>query len=596
MSRIRILSETLSNRIAAGEVVERPASVVKELVENALDADSTKILIEIRGGGRTLIRVSDNGTGMGRDDALLCLERYATSKLYDDTDLFQIKSLGFRGEALPSIASVSRFQLVTREQSATGGTEIIVDGGTIRQVSEIGAPPGTLVSVKQLFYNTPARRKFLKTVNTEMSHIADTISSIALSRPGVQFRLIHNDRTVKDWTKVADPATRVTDVLGDDLAAVLRPLGVTSDTVSITGWVADPHVTRSTARGIYVFVNGRYVHDRMIRHGLLEGYRDRLMKGRYPVAVLSLTVPFDQVDVNVHPMKHEVRFSEHRTVHDTLVRAVSETLQRGDRAARVPVSPAGRPADRGVGESVARYVPGNDSPPGPAVFPQGASGAADRSRITSPEPLRQAEQEGIWEKRFFADLQIIGQLHHTYILCQAEDGLVLIDQHAAHERVLLEQLQHRMSETQTSRQTLLMPETIDLGYREADVLQELMPALQDLGLEIEPFGGNTFVIKAVPSFLSGREMKPLLMEMLEEVVSVEAGGGEEKLGKARDQCLIVLACHGAIRANQVLNDRQMTALLGQLDQCRNPSHCPHGRPTWIRWTTGFLERSFRRVT
>ena len=298
MANIRILPETLSNKIAAGEVVERPASVVKELVENAIDADSSRILVEIEQGGRKRIRVADNGHGMSRDDALLSLERYATSKILREPDLFSIRTLGFRGEALPSIASVSRFTLITRQADADVGTRIEMAGGRINKVSDVGAPAGTMITVAGLFYNTPARRKFLKSITTEMGHIADTIASMALCRPTVQFRLLHNTRSVKSWAPAADPADRVADVLGRGIRSDLYPVRQSTDDVQVSGWVAAARLSRSTSRGVYLFVNGRWVKDRVIQHALFAGYRGRLMKGRYPVAVLFLRLPFNQVDFN----------------------------------------------------------------------------------------------------------------------------------------------------------------------------------------------------------------------------------------------------------------------------------------------------------
>jgi DNA mismatch repair protein MutL len=527
MSKIKILPEILSNKIAAGEVVERPASVVKELVENALDANSTSISIEIEKGGRSLIRVSDNGTGMNRDDAMLAMERYATSKIFKDTDLFEINTLGFRGEALPSIASVSRFSLVTRDEDSNAGTEIIVEGGKVKKVAEVGAPPGTMVTVKQLFFNTPARRKFLKTVSTEMGHIADIVASIALGWPDVRFRLVHNGKVVKNWSAANNPVDRIADVLGRDLTNNLHKIESSAGHVSIAGWTSSPRVTRSTSRGIYVYVNGRFVRDRVIQHALFEGYGGRLMKGQFPMATLFINLPFDQVDVNVHPAKNEVRFVRQEKVHEAVKMAVT------------------------------------------GVF-----------------------QAALWEKKRFGDLRVMGQFHNTYILCESADGLVLIDQHAAHERVLFEKLKDKSSSSSKSAQKLLIPETIDLGYREADILTKLIPDLKELGLAIEPFGGNTFVVKTVPALLGNREVKPLVIEIVEKMAQI---GFTPGLEKAIDQCLLLMACHGAIRANQHLSDRQIKELLDQLDKCDNPSHCPHGRPTWISWTTRSLEKSFGRI-
>ena len=331
MSRIKILPEILSNKIAAGEVVERPASVVKELVENALDAGSSRIMIDIEKGGRALIRVSDNGSGMGRDDALLALERYATSKIYKDQDLFRIQTLGFRGEALPSIAAVSRFSLISRDQSADAGTQISVEGGKIKDVTEVGAPKGTMVTIRQLFFNTPARRKFLKTIGTEMGHIADRVASIALGHPGVQFRLTHNDNIVKDWPSTSTPLDRVVNVLGGDLKNSLHSIEFQNSAVSISGWISSPRITRRTSRGLFIYVNGRFVRDRSVQHALFEGYTQRLVKGQFPIAALFINVPFEEVDVNVHPTKSEVRFARQRDVHEAVKQAVSQTLFAADK-------------------------------------------------------------------------------------------------------------------------------------------------------------------------------------------------------------------------------------------------------------------------
>ncbi|MGD9363481.1 MAG: DNA mismatch repair endonuclease MutL, partial [Desulfobacterales bacterium] len=331
MSKIKILPEILSNKIAAGEVVERPASVVKELVENALDAGSTRIMIDIEKGGRSLIRVSDNGSGMGRDDALLALERYATSKIYKDQDLFRIQTLGFRGEALPSIAAVSRFTLVSRDQSADAGIEISVEGGKIKDVTDIGAPKGTMVTIRQLFFNTPARRKFLKTIGTEMGHIADRVASIALGHPGVQFRLTHNGNIVKDWPSTSTPLDRVVNVLGSDLKNNLHSIEFQNNAVSISGWISSPRMTRRTSRGLFIYVNGRFVRDRSVQHALFEGYSQRLVKGQFPIAALFINVPFEEVDVNVHPTKSEVRFARQRDVHEAVKQAVTQTLFAADK-------------------------------------------------------------------------------------------------------------------------------------------------------------------------------------------------------------------------------------------------------------------------
>jgi len=322
VSRIRILPEMLSNKIAAGEVVERPASVVKELVENAVDAESSKIRIEIGQGGRAWIQVSDNGLGMSHDDALLSLERYATSKIYKNEDLYAINTLGFRGEALPSIAAVSRMTLITKTRDALSGTQIQIEGGKILKVLETGAPDGTLIAARSLFYNTPARRKFLKTINTEMAHIIETVACIAMARPDIQFQLVHNQRELKNWPRTENPRDRVIDVLGGDLKSSLIAMDHRAGEVFISGFTSSPSVTQATSQKIYIFVNGRFVRDRGIAYALFEGYRGRIMKGRFPVAAVFIRLPPEQVDVNVHPTKHEVRFANPKQMYDTMRSAV----------------------------------------------------------------------------------------------------------------------------------------------------------------------------------------------------------------------------------------------------------------------------------
>ena len=601
MAKIKILPENLSNKIAAGEVVERPAAVVKELVENALDAEATRIIIEVEKGGRSLMRVSDNGVGMGHDDALLAIERYATSKISTDDDLFAIRTLGFRGEALPSIAAVSRFKLITRNHTADTGTEVMVDGGKIKNVSEVGAPEGTMITVKQLFFNTPARRKFLKTIGTEMSHIADIVARIALGHPEVQFRLVHNNKVVKSWPLVSQHLDRVADVLGKDSRQDLHPIEVARNGVSISGWICSPRVTRRTSRGLYIFVNGRFVRDRSIQHGVFQGYAQRLVKGQFPIAAVFIKVPFDQVDVNVHPTKNEVRFVNPHQVHEAVKSAIAQTLYEIDRLdwrpENRPQSPEAQKTSRVV-ESISTFKPANrealKSDFGFRIsdfgFEDGEQTTEDKRQIS--ESGAQDRQAVLWEDKGFSALRVVGQLHNLYIVCESDVGLVLIDQHAAHERIFFEQLKQRGDEQPSAAQKLLVPETLELSFREAEILGQMLLDLNSLGLEIEPFGGNTFVIKAVPALLSGQDPRPMIYEMVEKTAAVGYSPGLEN---TLDQCRMVMACHGAIRANQQLSEAQIKGLLHQLDECENPSRCPHGRPTWIRWDLATLEKLFKRT-
>ncbi len=658
MSKIRILPEILSNKIAAGEVVERPSSIVKELVENAVDAGSTKIIVEIENGGRSLIRISDNGSGMNHDDALLALERYATSKIYSDEDLFSISTMGFRGEALPSIASVSKFSLVTKEKNSSTGTKIIVEGGKIKNVDETGAPTGTMVCVKQLFFNTPARRKFLKTVNTEMGHIADTVAYMALGWPGIHFRLTHNKKVVKSWPKARDHFDRALDVLGHDISSGFHKIEFNNNSAQIIGWISSPKITRSSSRKTYIYVNNRFVKDRGIQHAIYEGYQGRLMKGQFPVAALFINLPFDELDVNVHPTKHEVRFARQKEIYEAVKSAVVAVWETAERPKwNAPSSTAIKQTQtdeynrHDTPEKVIEKVPENitDSTIAFKYQPDGEkhpqkertifkapeikepevketditkqrwdnsivaepivefdkTKAIDHmeKEIYEPKPYGAAKQTNLWEENGFTDLKVIGQFHNTYILCDSGQGLVLIDQHAAHERVLFENLKKKSSAFGGSSQKLLIPETIELGYSETVLLEKMIVDLKNLGFEVEPFGGNTFVVKALPSILSDKEAKPLILEMIDRmdelgfVPDPKSSGFEKAPGfeKAIDECLILMACHGSIRANQALSQQEMEGLLNQLDQCDNPSHCPHGRPTWIRWTLKELEKSFNRI-
>ncbi|MBC2715358.1 MAG: DNA mismatch repair endonuclease MutL [Desulfobacteraceae bacterium] len=636
MSKIKILPEILSNKIAAGEVVERPASVVKELVENSIDAKSTKITIEIGQGGRSLIRISDNGIGMTHDDALLAIERYATSKIYVDDDLYAINTLGFRGEALPSIASVSKFSIITKDKSSVSGTRIDIEGGKIKKVSDAGAPDGTMISVHQLFFNTPARRKFLKTVTTEMGHIADVVSCCALACPNIQFRLIHNQKEIKNWPPVRSSIDRVVDVLGNDLKSALYSFDYNDNYLSLSGWTSDPAVTRGTSQKIYLFINGRLIRDRGIQYAIFEGYRGRIMKGRFPVAVLFIDLPPDQVDVNVHPTKHEVRFARQKQVYEAVktgVLTIWKTRQRAQWADPKPLTteiketrplsfdrpPANKPelhnfivkkSKSGPAQKPSKAPVDPFSPGASSTTPQKNFSPAPPPEPDNPEPDNKvpettppqttpkakapaSRQVHLWEQKKFADATVIGQFNNTYILCEGDGELIVVDQHAAHERIAYERLKTaRRSNTHPSSQKLMIPETFELGYRETAVIEQMLDDLNSLGLEIEHFGGNTFVVKSVPVLIADREIRPLILEIAE---AMDAFGYSPGLEDALDQCIILMACHSAIRAHQSLSIKEMKELLVQLDQCENPFHCPHGRPTFVQWPVKTLEKSFKRT-
>ncbi len=617
---IRILPEILSNQIAAGEVVQRPASVVKELVENSIDAGAARITIEIEKGGKSVIRVADDGAGLSRDQALLAIERYATSKIFDQTDLFSIGTFGFRGEALPSIASVSRFCLVTKPKEFDTAVRVEMAGGKLLQVSETGAPAGTLVEVKHLFFNTPARRKFLKADTTEAGHITDTISGMALGNPGVGFKMVVNGKLVRHFPPDQDLLHRAMLVLGKDVADQLYPLAYTAADISISGVCANPAVTRSTANRIYLFVNNRLVYDKGIVAAVFRGFEGRIMKGRFPVAVICCELPFDQVDVNVHPSKREIKFLSPQPVYQAVAQAVATALKAAQQnvaayAGSRPV-PGSRVSDvrektgfaQDFGlqavQSAISWGPKRRSEPEGTPFFASEAAAQKTDANEKPDPVTPDEPPffaptprdrssetvtGISEKKLPT---IFGQVMGTYILAEQEDRLMLVDQHAAHERVVYEKLKHRHTHLPRDSQFLLVPETLELGAGEADLLSNILADLEALGLVIEPFGGTTFVVKAVPGLLSQKPVTSLVHGIVETLMETSDAAVKEQW---RENCLISMACHHAVQANKSMSLREMESLVKDLFACDNPFHCPHGRPTMVSFDKTRMEKLFKRV-
>jgi DNA mismatch repair protein MutL len=629
---IRILPDILSNQIAAGEVVQRPASVVKELVENSIDAGASRITIEIENGGKTLIRVSDNGSGLSRDQALLAIERYATSKIYTQADLSAIHTFGFRGEALPSIASVSRFCLVTRPKDADTATRLEMAGGKLMQVSDTGAPAGTLVEVKHLFFNTPARRKFLKADATEAGHITDTLSGMALGNPAVGFRLVAGGRLVRHFPPGQDRLHRAALVLGKEAADQLYPLNHDTGTVHITGVCANPAMTRATSGRIYLFVNRRLVHDSGVVAAVFRGYAGRIMKGRFPVAVVCCDLPCDQVDVNVHPSKREIKFLAPQPVYQAVAAAVGSALFTAQQQVaayagsgqgpgpRTPADP-GRPRTflspacpavqvplpweaSGADASDAGRIP--DRPPASAGMP-GLSDPSPGSGKDAPgvpaDPVLQPagpyrvmqvrEPDAAFDPRMPAPPpRVLGQALGTYIVAEQDGYLMLVDQHAAHERVVYEALRRRHETLSPDSQYLLVPETLELSAGEADLLSGMLTDLADLGLVIEPFGGTTFVIRAVPGILGDKSVKTLVTGIVETLMET---GDTPATAQWQETCLVSMACHHALRANRSMTRQEMDALIKDLFACANPFHCPHGRPAVVTFDKTQMEKLFKRV-
>ena len=619
---IHILPEELCNKIAAGEVVERPSSVVKELLENALDAGASDILVELEAGGKRLIRVTDNGSGMNRQDAFLAFERHATSKIRTDEDLFALSTLGFRGEALASIASVSRLRLKTCANSEGLGQQIYAEGGRIKNAEETGLPQGTVVEVRNLFFNLPARKKFLRKEQTELGHAADVVTKQALAHPEVSFRLRHNDRILLDLRREKGVRERVAALLGRSLLKDLLNVDCQAGSdLRLSGLISAPQLNRSAATHIYTFINGRYIRDRVVQHAVMEGYRHLLMKGRYPVAVIFLEIDPAQVDVNVHPTKHEVRFREQSLVHDFIAASLQQTLKPADWLAG-PVDSADQPvaADQPAMLASDSATVGEVSSPvvteRPVVLKEAQvdyhstlTGAEPVSRSVSPEskpfpePLANGEGRavnrepvqsllpGATSDGYFSRLQILGQFHQSYILCQDGDDLILIDQHAAHERVGFEKLRHSYAAGNIPSQTLLFPEILELDFNSATVLAEQTGELAALGFEIEPFGGKSFALKAVPQLLGNKSAAHLVVDV---ALELERVGRTGQLRDSIDEVLIMMACHSVIRANQALSILEIKALFKELDLIDFKANCPHGRPVMQRLTLAEVERLFRR--
>ncbi len=651
MGRIRILSDQVANQIAAGEVVERPASVVKELLENSLDAGATRIRIEVEGGGRKLIRIIDNGHGMVKDDALLAFERHATSKLRSSDDLLSIRTLGFRGEALPSIASVSRLTLETRATEDAAGTRVEIAGGNMLRVEDAGMPAGTTIAVHDLFYNTPARRKFLKSEQTELGHIAALVTHYALAHPARHFELHSATQALLIAPAVASTGDRLFQIFGRDTAALMLPTTAEIDFaraglpepppwkrepdyapadpgfLRITGFVSKPELQKLNRNSIYVFVNHRLVRDRVVLHAFTEAYRNIIPPTSFPVVLLFLEMPPQEVDVNVHPAKTEVRFRQPGFVHDFIRDTVRTTLMTARPAASfaaalnsaplasaslmIDVSPMpGPPGDtvfspRAIAESegnpsmadaeafllCAPVVP--ESPGRLAFSDHGIAVGYEAEESANGGGAAAFEPDGAGETlNALATLKPLGQLRDSFILAANDEGLWIIDQHVAHERVLFEKILRDREVEKVQRQRLLMPVLIDLLPAQMVSFAEIAHELDLNGFEAEPFGPNTLAIKAAPVGLEGRELE----RMLEEVLAVpEREQQTENAETRRRRIAASIACHAAIKVNMPLDAKKIDWLLTELGKTEHPTSCPHGRPIALRYSHKEIQRAFQRI-
>lgn len=580
MGDIRVLPEQIANKIAAGEVIERPASIVKELMENALDAGANSITVEVESGGRRLIRISDDGRGMDPDDARLAFQRHATSKIGALEDLEQIRSFGFRGEALAAIAAVSRCRLISRTADSVSGTEVVIEGGVLKGVQEHPCRPGTIIEVRDLFFNTPARRKFLKAESTEMGHVMDVLSRAALSSPQVRFLFRADDRILLELLPTARLLPRLEALLGKEATDSFLELQAEREGIRLSGLLGKPALTRGNRSQIQLFINSRWVRALPFSYALQAGYQGLLMEGRCPVAVLFIELDFQRVDVNVHPAKQEVRVSNEAEVSHFIQQAVRDCLARsGELAPRLNlVSPPGSVRDyplRTAGPSPAAW----------SVFDQPTVLTQTVPAEAMPEPI--AIQEKIRVTR------VLGQLHRTFLVAETEEGFVLVDQHAAHERVMFEALLKNLKSDQPQRQMLFLEEALEIPVRQKEPFQNALPFLTRLGFELESFGEQAWVIRACPAALGEINPNQLIQTFLDQV---EEGKIRTSLEEAHEAVAALCACKKkSVKASDPLEPRAIRVLLEQLARCENPFTCPHGRPVFFTQTVDQLEKQFKRT-
>lgn len=624
---IRPLPEILINQIAAGEVVERPASVVKELVENAIDAGASRVDIDLEEGGVRLIRIRDNGSGIAPEQLPLAVSRHATSKIADLDDLESVATLGFRGEALPSIASVSRFTLSSRRAHDEHGSALQIEGGKIGEVTPRAHAPGTTVEVRELFYNVPARRKFLRAERTELGHIEEWLRSLALARPDVELRVSHNGKASRRY-KPGDlySDARLAETLGEDFANQAVRVDHSGAGLRLHGWIAQPHYSRASADQQYLYVNGRSVRDRSVAHAVKMAYGDVLYHGRQPAYVLFLELDPTRVDVNVHPAKHEVRFRDSRLVHDFVYRTLKDALadtRAGMSAQEIGAGPV-HPVDAAaapMASSAAVSGFGLARGPAPGAGSGGGGGGFSGWRPQQPLGLQVADAPAAYAALYAAPAgaergaalppmptenglpvtsadagvpplgYAIAQLHGIYILAENAEGLIVVDMHAAHERIGYERLKNAHDGIGLQSQPLLVPITLAVGEREADTAESEAETLAALGFEVTRAGPGSLHVRSIPALLADAEPEGLLRDVLTDL---REHGQSRRVASARDELLSTMACHGAVRANRRLTVPEMNALLRDMEITERSGQCNHGRPTWARFSLAEIDRWFLR--
>lgn len=661
MADIRLLSPSVINKIAAGEVIERPASVVKELLENSVDAGARRIDVAIEKGGAELVRVSDDGGGIAADQLPLAVASHATSKIAGADDLFDVRTLGFRGEALASIAEISQFLIRSRPRAEAAGAQLEVRGGQASPVVPCGCPVGSVVEVRQLFFNTPVRRKYLRATQTELGHVTEAFIRIALVHPQIHFTLQHNERTVYDLPAVDSWRERILTFFGGEIGQALIPVASDNGQIRLTGYVADPSCSRANNRLQYLFLNGRHIRDRSLQHALGEAYRGLLVSGRYPIAFIRLEMPAELVDVNVHPTKLEVRFQDGGRIYSQLLSALRQKFLSTDLTPRIQPAESPAPADPAGAldqthaaqhrDELVQWAQGQltGKPPSstaPAALPEEAAARQnrlpldlERSPIRAPEfkpfpdfgtsfrppaPLPQTgdpphPMPGAAATSPAADPLQDGppqaadtlagrqpashtlppavtnagiQIHNRYLITENDEGVVIIDQHALHERILYEQLREKVLAGNLEKQRLLVPEPVSLTPAEAAAAWEAQQVLAQLGIDIEPFGGDTILVSSYPAMLANFDPHEVLRQIVEQWMN---GGSVPQRRDLLDEMLHMIACKAAIKAGDRLTPEEITSLLAQRHCYQDTHHCPHGRPTALVFTREELDKRFKRT-
>ncbi len=612
MSKIKVLPPTVVTKIAAGEVIERPASVLKELIENSIDAGATNIEIQLEDGGKKLIRVSDNGTGMDSDDVKIAFLSHATSKLRSDDDLFSINTLGFRGEALPSIGAISHTKIISRTKNSLNGSEIQIEGGNLSKVKEKGASEGTQIDVRNLFYNTPVRRKFLKSTQTEMAHISEMVTKFALAYPNIHFNTIHNGKNVSTFPTAKDLKERITTIFGNEIGENLIAINLKEPDISIYGYILPPTHNRPNTKMQFIFLNGRYIRDNIIFHAINAAYKNLLMSKRSPIVFLLLQVDSSEVDVNVHPTKIEVRFKNSGPIHDQLYATIHSALMKTETHSSFQITSQHNHPDvtlphktatenmpvenfeaqhrqyDGVSmnekkESVMKSMSDFFS----KSLDNETSHYKDAKKQTS---LPSSENERLFKRE--SKLTSYIQIHNSYIVEETEEGLNIIDQHALHEIILYHEILEHIKSSKLAIQKLLIPELIELTPRDFVTIMDLRNELASLGIEIEEFGKSTIAIRTHPQILKNLDFHALIQSVLEEIDSDEIKSETDNILRKIVQ---VLACKGAVKAGQHLAAQEIQSLLEQRKCNITTSFCPHGRPTSLEFKISELEKQFKRT-